>query len=286
MTFLMLQTFSLHHTPCPPTAYVSVLMLCTFSSHCTALCLYYRCDSPGDAFFFARTADVKFLILQTFSSNYRPCPPTADVALLMLYTLSSSHFTTFSLYNRCDTPHTAQPSLNTEDATVLVLHNFSLHTADVTFLILQTFSSHHTHCSPNADVALLMLYTFSSHCTALCLQMRPFHIPQFFSHCTADVTFLIMQTFSSHYTLSAPTADIAFLIVYKLSTHSTAFSLYCRFDPPGTAHFPFSYCQCDIPDTADFHLTPYTLLSYCRCRHSNIVHSLFTLHNLLSILQI
>ena len=136
------------------------------------------------------------------------------------------------------------------------LYNFSLHTADVTFLILQTFSSHHTHCPPNADLALLMLYTFSSHCTAFCLHMRLSHIPHTFSHCTADVTILLMQTFSSHHTLSAPTAAIVFLIVYTLSTHGTAFSLYCRFDPPGTAHFPFPYSQCDIPDTADFCLTP------------------------------
>ena len=132
----------------------------------------------------------------------------------------------------------------------------------MTFLILQTFSSHHTHCLLNADVALLMLYTLSSHCTAFCLQMRPFHILHTFSHCTADVTFLIMQTFFSCHTLVASTDDIVFLIVYILSTHGTAFSLCCRFDPPGTAHFPFSYCQHDIPDTADFHLTPQTLSYY------------------------
>ena len=36
--------------------------------------------------------------------------------------------------------------------------------------------------------------------------------------------------------------------------------MYCRCDPPATAHFLSWYSRCDILDTADYLLTPHTLL--------------------------
>ena len=171
VTFLILQNFSSHKTPSPPTADVAVLILHTLSSHSTKLSSYCRCDYPGSAHFL---------------SSYCRCDilDTADF-LLTLHTLSS--------YCRCSSsdtahshPQTAQPSSPTADATLLVLHTFYPGTVNVTFLILQTFSSHHTPFPPTEGVALLTLYT--------------------------------------------------------LSSHSTTFSLYCRCDPPGTAHFLSSYC--------------------------------------------
>ena len=92
-----------------------------------------------------------------------------------------------------------------------------------------------------------------------------------FSIGTTGVTFLIMKTFSSHHTPCHPAAVVTLLILYTLSTHCTAFSLYCRCEPPGTAHFIYSYCRCDIPDTADFLLTPHTLSFYYRCSPSDTV---------------
>ena len=75
-------------------------------SHCTAFSSYYRCDPPGAAHFSPRTADVEFLILQTFFSHHTPHRPAANVAILVLY-IFSSHCTAFFLYCRGDSPCTA-----------------------------------------------------------------------------------------------------------------------------------------------------------------------------------
>ena len=81
---------------------------------------YCRCDPFGSAHFSTRTADAKFQIMWTFSSNHTHCPLTVDVALLILYTFSqtgqtsvhtaqlslgTAHF--LSAYCRCGIPHTA-----------------------------------------------------------------------------------------------------------------------------------------------------------------------------------
>ena len=169
-------------------------------------------------------------------------------------------------------PHTGQPYPRTSDATLLVLHTFSIRTTDVTLLILQIFSSNCKPCLPTENVAFW------------CLSLSP-HIPQLYPHtsqpsphtadvtilvlhtfssCTADVTFLILPTFSSSQTPSLPTAYVVVLTWYTLSTHCRKFSLYCRFDPAGTTHFLYSYCRCDISDTAGFLLTPDTISSELR----------------------
>ena len=125
-----------------------------------------------------------------------------------------------------------------------------LSTTDVSFLRC-TLSSCCKISPRTADATLLVLNTFSIG--------------------TTGITFLIMKTFSSHHTPSPPITDVTPLILYTLSTHCTAFSLYCRCDPPGTAHFLYSYCRCDIPDTADFLLTPHTLSFYYRGSPSDTV---------------
>ena len=61
----------------------SLLILYTFSSYCRISRSYCRCDPPGTEHF------LTFLIMQTFSSHHTPCPPTADVTLLILYIFSS-----------------------------------------------------------------------------------------------------------------------------------------------------------------------------------------------------
>ena len=142
-------------------------------------------------------------------------------------------------------------------------------TLEFPVFLLQMFSSYPVHyphaakSSPHtADASLLVLNT------------------SFIG--TTGVTFLIMKTLSSHHTLSPPITDVTLLTLYTLSTHCTAFSLYCRCDPPGTAHFLYLYCRCDIPDTADFLLTPHTLSSYYQCSPSGTV-TLLTLDNFLII---
>ena len=136
MTFLILQNFSSHQTPCLSTYTVNFLL----TLHKLLLILQIR------------TAQ--------FISSYYRCdiPDTADF-LHKLHTLSSFSCSTLSICS-------AQPSLRTADVTLLVLHRFSLHTVDVTFLMLQNFSSNHTPCPPTAGVAPLTLYTLSSHCTS------------------------------------------------------------------------------------------------------------------------
>ena len=114
----------------------------------------------------------------------------------------------------------------------------------------------------------------------LVLQMRPatLLVLNTFSIGTTSVTFLITQTFSSHHTPSFPTADVTLLILYTVSSHCTTFSLFCRFDPSGRAHFLYSHCRCEIPDNVDFLLQPHTLSSYSRCSFSDTVYLLLTLY--------
>ena len=121
VTFLIMKTFSSHHTPCCPTADATLLVLHTFST---------------------RTVDVTFLILQTFCSHHTPSPPITDAALLIL-SLS---------------PHTAQLCDRLLQKRPSVYCTFSFHITDVTFQILQSFSSHQTHCDSMGDVALPILH--------------------------------------------------------------------------------------------------------------------------------
>ena len=87
-----------------------------------------------------------------------------------------------------------------------------------------------------------------------------------------------MQTFSSHHTPCFPTADVTLLILYTGSSHCTTFSVFCRCDPSGSAHFFYSHCRCEIPDNVDFLLQPHTLSSYSRCSFSDTVYLLLTLY--------
>ena len=82
-----------------------------------------------------------------------------------------------------------------------------------------------------------------------------------------------MQTFYSHYTPCFPTADVTLLILYTVSSHCTTFSLFCRCDPSGSAHFLYLHCRCEIPDNEDFLLQPHTLSSYSRCSFSDIKYT-------------
>ena len=92
-------------------------------------------------------------------------------------------------------------------------------TAD--FVLTQYTLFPYCRCSPSDSATLLVLHTFSPR--------------------TASVTFLIMRTFSSDHTSCPSTADEALLILYTLSSHCTTFSSYCKYDPPGTAHFLYSH---------------------------------------------
>ena len=148
---LILKTFSSHQTPSPPTADVAVLILHTLSSHCTTCCLYCRCDPLCTAHFSPCTANVTYLIMQIFSSHHAPCPPTANVALLILYTLSS-HCTTFFSYCRYDTPGTA--------------HSLSLHCRCDIPDTTDFFLTPHTLCS-YCKYDLLILQSLSPHSTKL-----------------------------------------------------------------------------------------------------------------------
>ena len=89
VTFLILQIFSSHHTPCLSATDVPFYSLYTFFSSCTAFFSYLRCDPPGTAHFFhslsrchiADTAD--FFLRQHTLSSCREC------SLLVLFTLFS-----------------------------------------------------------------------------------------------------------------------------------------------------------------------------------------------------
>ena len=105
-------------------------------------------------------------------------------------------------------------------------------------------------------VLLVHCTTFSLHC-----RCNP-RGAAYFSRHTADLTFLILQTLYSKQTPSPPAADVVILILYILLSHSTKFFSYCRCDPPGFAHFLYSYSRCDFFDSADFLLTQDTL-SFC-----------------------
>ena len=85
--FLIMQTSSSHHIPCPSTEVgshfdvVHSLLTYTFSSYCRLTLLVLHTFSP-------RTEAVTFLILHTFCSHHTHCPPTADVALLIHFVLT------------------------------------------------------------------------------------------------------------------------------------------------------------------------------------------------------
>ena len=270
-------------------------MLCTLSSHCTTLYLCCRCDHPGAAFFSPHTADVIFLILQTFSSHSRPCSTATDVGLLMLYTY-----------------HTSQPSPCTIDVTLLVLHIFSPYCYcnfpdNAEFLLTPHTLFCYSRCSPfdavhfpssycRCDIPdtadfLLTPHTLSYYCrcrnsctTSLHTADATILVLYSFSPRIADVTVLLLQAFSSHHTPCPPTADVTLLTdaVHSLLTlHNTLLVLQIR--PSWCCILLSSYCRCDIPDTADFLLTPQTLSCYCRCSPSHAVHSLLTLCNLLLV---
>ena len=171
---------------------------------------------------------------------------------------------------------------------LLVLNTFSQSIADVTFLILQTFFS---NLSSYCKWGSLILYTL--HCTTFSLYCRC-NPPgaAYFSHHTANVTFLILQTLYSNQTPSPPAADVVILILYILLSHWAKFFSYCRCDPPGNVHILYSYCRCEFFDSADFLLTQHTssflpqmypcynlhfplthctaLSLYCRCNPTDI----------------
>ena len=210
------------------------------------------------------------LIMLTFSSDHTRCPPTAEEALFILYSLSS-YCTTSSHTALCDPPGTAWL--------------FSSHcrcdipdTED--FLLTPHTLSSYCRCSPSDIVySLITLHNFllTLHNFLLVLHIFSLH--------AADVIFLILQTFSNNNTPCFPAANVALLIQYTFSSHCTTLTSYYRCHPPGTAHFLFAYCRCDIPDTADFLLQQHTLLSCCKCSPSDTVHFLLTLHNLNLVLQ-
>ena len=111
VTFLILQTFSSHHTPCPITVDVAILVLHTFSSHYTTFSSYCRCDHPGTA---------------QFLSSYCRCDsPFIAGFLITPHTLSHTLYCRCNPSDRCCTlsPHTAQHSACNADATLLVLHS-------------------------------------------------------------------------------------------------------------------------------------------------------------------
>ena len=148
-----------------------------------------------------------FLIVWTFSSHQATCLSTTDT----------------TLYCRLS-PHTAQPSPHTADATLMVLHTFSPSTSIATFLIMQRFSSHHTSCFPTAGAALLILYTFSSQCTtssSYCRHDNPGTAHFLSSYCRYDIPdaadfLLTPQTLSYYCRLSNPCTVCFLLTLYNL----------------------------------------------------------------------
>ena len=186
--------------------------------------------------------------------------------------------------------HTAQPSLHTADATLLVLNTFSTRTPDVTFLILQTFSSHHTPCLSATDVPFFIVCTLSSHLAqpsprtsdATLLVLHTFFI------CTADVTLLILQIFSSNSTPCVPPENVASWCC-SLSSHTAQPYPHTRQPSLRTADATLLVLHTSSPGTADvtflilqtFFLTPCSLFFYCTCNPSDTVKSILTLHNVL-----
>ena len=161
---------------------------------------YCRCDPFGSAHFSTRTADAKFQIMWTFSSNHTHCPLTVDVALLILYTFPSncttfcSHRTTFSWY--C-----------TLSLCVLQMWHssycrFSPHTTHIVFL--QQMFPIFFHCLSTTDVQFL-------HCTlSSCCRCDPpgtGHILYWYYRCDIphNEDFLFTpHTLSSYYRCNPP----------------------------------------------------------------------------------
>ena len=207
VTFLILQSFSSHHAPCLSTIDVPFFHS-TLSFHpaqpsphtVDTTLLVQKTFSP-------RTVNVKFFIMQTFSSHHKPCPSTEV----------DSHF---------DIVHS-----------LLTLQNFLLvlqirpswyctlpRTEAVTFLILHTFCSDHTHCLPTADVALLIHFVLTLHNLLLILQMQQSWYCILSSYCRCDFPDTAELLFNQ--THSPLTANVALLMLYTLSSHCTTFSLY------------------------------------------------------------
>ena len=192
-----MQTFSSHHTPCFPTADVTLLILYTVSSHCTTFSLLYRCDPSGSTHFLYSHCrceipdNVNFLLKPHTLSSYSRCSLSDTVYFLFtLYcTTFSSHCTNFSWYHTlfsvycsCHTPHTADFLLSP--------HTLSFYYR-CSFLILYTFSHTEQPSLHTADATLLVQNTFSTR--------------------TRDLTFLILQTFASHHTPCLSATDVPFL---------------------------------------------------------------------------
>ena len=121
MTFLMLQTFSLHCKPCPITADVAILVLYVFSSHCTTFSSYCRCDCQDTAQLLSsycrcdNSFTAGFLLTPNTLSYYCRCNRSDAVHFLLtlhntLLVLQMRHSWCCILlcsYCRCETPDTA-----------------------------------------------------------------------------------------------------------------------------------------------------------------------------------
>ena len=173
VTSLILEIFSSNCTPCLPIENVAFWCL-SRSPHIAQLYPHTSQPSPRTAdatilvlcTFSSCTADVRFLILPTFSSNQTPCPPTAYVAVLTLYILSS-YRTKFSSYCRCDPAGTThflysyrRCDISDTVGFLFTPDTICLSTVDVPFLYC-TLSPHTAQPPPcTADVTLLALNTF------------------------------------------------------------------------------------------------------------------------------
>ena len=174
VTLLILQIFSSNCTPCLPIENVGFWCL-SLSPHIAQLYPHNSQPSPHTAdatilvlhTFSSCTADVTFLILLTFSSNQSPSLPTAYVAVLTLYILSS-HCTKFSPYCRCDPAGTTQflysycrCDISDTASFLLTPDTICLSTTIVVPFLYCTLSPHTAQSPPRTtDVTLLVLNTF------------------------------------------------------------------------------------------------------------------------------
>ena len=107
-----------------------------------------------------------------------------------------------------------------------------------------------------------------------------------FSTSTPDVTFPILWTFSSHKTPCLFTTDVPFL--YCTLPPHTAQTSPCTADATLLVLHNYSLHTADVTFLImeTFSSAPHTQSSHCRCSPSDSVHSLYTWHNLLLVLQI
>ena len=193
VAFLIMKTFSSHHTPCHPAAAVTRDFLfggksifkkmfeprggeknffrpSRGSGRCSPRkCWKYSVQDWLKSHFWTLVTftdslkssskrslfeiAVNFFSVKLFGGKLLPCPQIDRTLVTHLILYTFPHTAQPS-------PCTAQPSPCTADATLLELNTFSICTANVTFLILQTFCSHHTPSPAITDTALLILYTF------------------------------------------------------------------------------------------------------------------------------